>query len=92
VHRPLANLQGTGTAQLSGDADARSIWLLRRLVLAEMAIALLVVASIALLGITTHRRASQVVHPSLTSAEERKHKTTTLTVARPSPRPRRTAR
>jgi copper transport protein len=40
-------------ARLSDDADTRSIWLLRRVVLAEMAIALLVLAITALLGITT---------------------------------------
>ena len=44
---------GTGPARLSDHAGARSIWLLRRLVLAELAIALLVLAITALLGITT---------------------------------------
>ena len=43
----------SGPARLSDDADTSSIWLLRRLVLAEMAIALLVLATTALLGITT---------------------------------------
>ena len=40
-------------ARLSDDGDTGSIWLLRRVVLAEMAIALLVLAITALLGITT---------------------------------------
>ena len=48
----------TGPARLSDDAEAGSIWLLRRLVLAEMAIALLVLAITALLGITTPPRAT----------------------------------
>jgi putative copper export protein len=49
---------GTGPARLNDDVDARSIWLLRRLALAEMAIALLVLAITALLGITTPPRAA----------------------------------
>jgi|GEM_PF-1052560 len=54
----------SGPARLSDDADARSIWLLRRLVLAELAIALLVLAITALLGITTPPRATSVIHPA----------------------------
>jgi copper transport protein len=49
-HQPAG---GAAPARLSDDADTRSIWLLRKLVLAEMAIALLVLAITALLGITT---------------------------------------
>ena len=48
----------TRLARLSDDADTRSIWLLRQLVLAEIAIALLVLAITALLGITTPPRAT----------------------------------
>jgi copper transport protein len=49
-HQPAG---ASGPARLSDDADVRSVWLLRRLVLAELAIALLVLAITALLGITT---------------------------------------
>jgi copper transport protein len=49
-HQPA---EGAAPARLSHDADTRSIQLLRKLVLAEMAIALLVLAITALLGITT---------------------------------------
>jgi copper transport protein len=41
---------------LSDDADARSLWLLRRLVLAEVIIAVVVLAITALLGIATPPR------------------------------------
>ena len=44
---------GAAPARLSDHADATSLWLLRRLVLAEMAIAVLVLAITALLGIAT---------------------------------------
>jgi copper transport protein len=54
-HQPAG---APGPARLSNDADTRSIWLLRRLVLAEIAIALLVLAITALLGITTPPRAT----------------------------------
>jgi copper transport protein len=50
--------RGTEPDRPSDDADARSIWLLRRLVVAEMTIALLVLAITALLGITTPPTAS----------------------------------
>jgi copper transport protein len=55
---PHQHAGATGPARLSNDADTRSIWLLRRLVLAEIAIALLVLAITALLGITTPPRAT----------------------------------
>jgi putative copper export protein len=55
---PDHDARGLGPARLTNDADASSIWLLRRLVLAEMAIALLVLAITALLGITTPPRAT----------------------------------
>jgi copper transport protein len=44
--------------QVGDDADARSLWLLRRLVLAEVAIAVVVLAVTALLGIATPPRAA----------------------------------
>jgi putative copper export protein len=43
---------------LSDDADNGSLWLLRRLVLAEVIIALMVLAVTALLGIATPPRAA----------------------------------
>jgi copper transport protein len=55
---------GLGPARLSDDGDASSIWLLRRLVLAELAIALLVLAITALLGITMPPRGN-LDHPRL---------------------------
>jgi copper transport protein len=60
-HQPAG---GLGPARLSNDADASSISLLRRLVLAEMAIALLVLAITALLGITTPPKGN-LGHPRL---------------------------
>jgi putative copper export protein len=51
-HRPAR-----GAARPGLSDDARSLWLLRRLVLAEMAIAVVVLAVTALLGIATPPRA-----------------------------------
>jgi len=50
-------LVGAAPARPSADADAGSLWLLRRLVLAEVAIAIVVLAVTALLGIATPPRA-----------------------------------
>jgi copper transport protein len=49
-HQPAG---GAAPARLSDDTDARSLWLLRRLVLAELAIAIVVLAITALLGMAT---------------------------------------
>jgi copper transport protein len=49
---------GAAHPPLSDDADARSLWLLRRLVLAEVAIAIVVLTVTALLGIATPPRAA----------------------------------
>jgi putative copper export protein len=46
-----------GAAPARPSADAGSLWLLRRLVLAEVAIAIVVLAVTALLGIATPPRA-----------------------------------
>jgi copper transport protein len=56
-----ASYQHAGDAArspLGADADAGSLWLLRRLVLAEVAIAIVVLAVTALLGIATPPRAA----------------------------------
>jgi copper transport protein len=51
---PDRHASDAALARLAGaDADARSVWLLRRLVLAEVAIAIVVLAITALLGIAT---------------------------------------
>jgi copper transport protein len=51
---PDRHTSDAALARLAGDdADARSVWLLRRLVLAEAAIAIVVLAITALLGIAT---------------------------------------
>ena len=55
---PHQRVRGAAPPGLTDDTDARSLWLLRRLVLAEMAIALVVLAVTALLGIATPPRAA----------------------------------
>jgi len=55
---PYQRVRGAAPPGLSDDTDARSLWLLRRLVLAEMATALVVLAVTALLGIATPPRAA----------------------------------
>jgi len=55
---PDRHAGGAAPPGLSDDADARSLWLLRRLVLAEVIIAVVVLAATALLGIATPPRAA----------------------------------
>jgi copper transport protein len=55
---PHQHAGGAAHPPLSNDTDARSLWLLRRLVLAEIAIAVVVLAVTALLGIATPPRAA----------------------------------
>jgi copper transport protein len=55
---PHQHAGGAAHPPLSNDTDARSLWLLRRLVLAEVSIAVVVLAATALLGIATPPRAA----------------------------------
>lgn len=55
---PDRQASDTMRPDLSDDADNGSLWLLRRLVLAEVIIALMVLAVTALLGIATPPRAA----------------------------------
>jgi len=55
---PPQHAGGAARPPLSDDTDAGSLWLLRRLVLAEVAIAVVVLAVTALLGIATPPRAA----------------------------------